>query len=325
MFMGSKFTIKQIFHDHWSSFLSNTPNVRPVVISEVQKSMECGDPSKGYALYYCDHCFKFKYVPFRCKSRFCNTCGTSFQMDRSYSISAKLINCRHRHIVFTIPEELRIFFRRDRELLFTASAQSMFDWFFSLNKSQHFTPGIVNSLHTFGRDLKWNPHIHMLITEGGSGNSSVWRDIKHFPFTMLRKKWQTTLLFHMEQALGKSHFRKLKNQLYSDNPEGFYVHAPSSNFNSPNTVANYITRYIGRPAMAQSRIINYDGTFVTFWYQRHEDNSRVEETLPAHKFIKRLIIHIPQKHFNMLRCSCCGNYMEFFHIFIPGSIASAPP
>ena len=248
----------------------------------------------------------------------------------------------------------------------------MFDWFFSLNKSQHFTPGIVNSLHTFGRDLKWNPHIHMLITEGGSGNSSVWRDIKHFPFTMLRKKWQTTLLFHMEQALGKSHFRKLKNQLYSDNPEGFYVHAPSSNFNSPNTVANYITRYIGRPAMAQSRIINYDGTFVTFWYQRHEDNSRVEETLPAHEFIKRLIIHIPQKHFNMLRyyglyskkhkfqdkllhllsrsqvkakkffkrwafrieqsfgfdptrCSCCGNYMEFFHIFIPGSIASAPP
>ncbi|MFR8618354.1 MAG: transposase [Anaerostipes hadrus] len=22
-------------------------------------------------------------------------------------------------------------------------------------------------LHTFGRDLKWNPHIHCLISEGG--------------------------------------------------------------------------------------------------------------------------------------------------------------
>jgi hypothetical protein len=302
--LSSKFTIKQIFHDHWDDFLNNYPNVRSVVIDEVEKSMECGNPAKGYALYFCEHCFKFKHVPFRCKSRFCNTCGTSYQMDRSFSISSKLINCKHRHIVFTIPEELRIFFRKDRDLLnilFKASAQVMLDWFFAQNKSQNFIPGIVSSLHTFGRDLKWNPHIHMLVTEGGSGNFSVWRHVKHFPFVMLRKKWQTTLLFYMEEALGKSQFRNLKNKLYSAHPEGFYVHAPSSDFNSPNTVANYITRYIGRPAMAQSRIIHYDGSFVTFWYQRHEDNKRIEETLHAHDFIKRLIIHIPQKHFHMLR------------------------
>ena len=28
-----------------------------------------------------------------------------------------------------------------------------------------FTPGLFAFLYTFGRDLKWNPHIHILIAE----------------------------------------------------------------------------------------------------------------------------------------------------------------
>ena len=53
--------------------------------------------------------------------------------------------------------------------------------------------------------------------------------------------------------------------------------------------------------MAQSRIINYDGKFITFYYQRHEDDKRVEETISAFDFIKRLIIHIPNIGFKMIR------------------------
>lgn len=302
--MSSKYTIKQIFADHWQEFMLTYPNIRPVVKDEVSKMLQCGELHKGFALYYCEHCFKFKYVPFRCKSRFCNTCGIAYQMDRSESISKKLLNSKHRHIVFTIPKELRVFFRKDRSLLnilFLSAAQTIKDWMHCLNKSESFTPGIICGLHTFGRDLKWNPHIHMLVTEGGMGSNTPWRHIHHFPYLMLRKRWQTTLLVNLENALGKGFFPHLKNKLYSDHKEGFYVHAPHSDFNSAHAVSQYISRYIGRPAMAQSRILHYDGRFVTFWYQRHEDDKRIEETLSAFDFIKKLILHIPQKHFNMLR------------------------
>nr|WP_243143602.1 transposase [Pseudobutyrivibrio xylanivorans] len=30
-------------------------------------------------------------------------------------------------------------------------------------------------LHTFGRSLQWNPHIHCLITEGGIGNKYIYK------------------------------------------------------------------------------------------------------------------------------------------------------
>ena len=36
-------------------------------------------------------------------------------------------------------------------------------------------------------------------------------------------------------------------------------------------------------------------------YQRHEDNKKVVETIPIFEFIQRLIIHIPDKNFKMLR------------------------
>ena len=53
--------------------------------------------------------------------------------------------------------------------------------------------------------------------------------------------------------------------------------------------------------LATSRIDNYDGENVTFHYNRHEDNELITETVSAIDFIKKLIIHIPEKYFKMIR------------------------
>uniref|UniRef100_UPI0009FCB0A4 transposase zinc-binding domain-containing protein n=1 Tax=Ruminococcus gauvreauii TaxID=438033 RepID=UPI0009FCB0A4 len=54
---------------------------------------------------------RIEIVPFRCKSRFCPSCGNKYNQMRSFHISCKLVNCIHRHCVFTIPKELRPFLR----------------------------------------------------------------------------------------------------------------------------------------------------------------------------------------------------------------------
>ena len=106
-----------------------------------------------------------------CKSRFCPSCGNLYSRKRATAMSFKLVKCRHRHCVFTIPEELRRYFRKDRELLnclFHAVRDVILRMFYKMNKAENFTPGFICVLHTFGRDLKWNPHIHVLLSEGGS-------------------------------------------------------------------------------------------------------------------------------------------------------------
>ena len=154
-------------------------------------------------------------------------------------------------------------------------------------------------LHTFGRDLKWNPHIHCLISEGGYSDDGFWRHVRHFNYTYLRNAFRTALLNEMESEIGTS-FKQVKAKCYADHKQGFYVYA-KPNLCDPKTVIKYIGRYLGRPVIATSRIDNYDGDTVTFHYNRHEDDKYIEETIPAIDFIKRLIRHIPEKHFKMIR------------------------
>ena len=305
----SEFTIKQIFNDHWDNFVirNRELDIRQVVFDEVEKIINCGNPDYGYALYVCDHCKKFVKVPFRCKSRFCNTCGVKYAQDRAFSMTKKSIRCKHRHIVFTMSDKLWPYFQKYRNLLdglFEAASSSILSWFYELNKSQNFTPGIMCTLHTFGRDLKWNPHIHMLCTEGGAGNTEVFRIVKHINFKALRFRWQKLLLDYLQNNLPEKElieFKLLKNQIYKEYNNGFYVYAKPDNISSINQTINYVVRYTGRPAMAQSRIIDYDGTYVTYYYERHEDGKRIEEKVHAYEFIKRLILHIPNKNFKVVR------------------------
>lgn len=52
---------------------------------------------------------------------------------------------------------------------------------------------------------------------------------------------------------------------------------------------------------AASKIDLYDGDHAASPYNLHEDNKYLQETIPAMDFIKRLIRHIPEKHFKMIR------------------------
>ncbi|MBI3948975.1 MAG: transposase [Acidobacteria bacterium] len=34
-------------------------------------------------------------------------------------------------------------------------------------------------IHTFGRDLKFNPHVHILVSEGGLDEEGRWRRVNY--------------------------------------------------------------------------------------------------------------------------------------------------
>ncbi len=293
--------LQKIFKEHYEE-IKYILHPRDSVMDNIDKMINCGDPSYGGAMYGCKKCGSLKFVPFRCKSRFCPTCGNKYSIDRTTAMSFKMIRTNHRHCVFTIDESLRHFFLEDRTLLsclFSAVQSVLLRMFHKDNKSELFTPGFICVLHTFGRDLKWNPHIHCLVTEGGIGNSGLWRKKTHFNYNFLRSAFQTALLNEMEAKIGSS-FKKVKSACYKNHENGFYVYA-KPNKCDPNKAAKYIGRYLGRPVIATSRIDSYDGENVTFHYNRHEDEKLITETVPVLDFISRLVQHIPEKHFKQIR------------------------
>lgn len=63
-------------------------------------------------------------------------------------------------------------------------------------------PGFFSFLHTFGRDLKWNPHIHVLIAEIKINKIFKVQKWDYFNFDALSKRFQKILLDLIEKELG---------------------------------------------------------------------------------------------------------------------------
>ena len=138
----------------------------------------------------------------------------------------------------------------------------------------------------------------MILCEKAIGNSNIWKSFSHINYEALRKSWQYSILKLLLERIPT--LKTLIDKLYSDNDSGFYVYAPPiKNFNTG--VVNYITRYAGRPVLAQSRIVDYTGDSVSFTYTPHDSDELVTETVSVFEFLKKLIIHIPERNFKMIR------------------------
>lgn len=115
---NSNYTIKQILKDNWSAFHKLHKNdIRDVVVENVNKVMNCGDPDKlGYSVYSCESCGSKHIVAHTCKSRFCNSCGKIKNDEWIMKSQERLVNVPHKHLVFTVPSELWLLFRRQSTL-----------------------------------------------------------------------------------------------------------------------------------------------------------------------------------------------------------------
>lgn len=306
-----KFHIKDIFLDHWNGFLNKFPtlNIREIVFYNIKRMIKCKTLDLGFDVFKCPNCNKEKFCFHTCKSRICSSCGNKYNNERQTSIFSKLFKFKHRHIVWTIPEELRKYFREDRKrlsLLFKASQIVIESWFHDKYKKKNITPAFISILHTYGRSLIWNPHIHMILLEGGM-NKDGFIAVNFFAYSAFRKRFMKVLLDLLEKEINTTEFRQLKRQLYRKLKDGFYVFSPPSKFKTIDRLIKYVTRYVSRPVMAESRILDYDRTYVTFWYQRHTDNKIVIEKIHAYEFISRIIIHTPEKNQKYIRYYGCYN------------------
>lgn len=325
-------TIAKIFEDHWNtlepSITSNINKYRPYADIEVRKIIDCHNKNLGCSVYECPNCKDIVFVGHTCKSRLCSSCGYKYKNERVENIMQTAYNCTHRQIVFTIPKELRLYFFEDFHLiniLFESvrnTIYSIFNDYFKRNKTGKLikyssrikhTPGFFAFLHTFGRDLKWNPHIHVLIAEIKLGSDGSCRTMNHFDFSALRHRFQKVLLSLLDKKLNSSKFKKLKSILFTNYKDGFYVYAESKKFNNLKSGIEYVTRYCGRVPISENRIINYDGKNVTFSYIAHEDNSYHEVTVSAQEFILLLTRHIVPPQFKIIRYYGFYRRKHFIH------------
>ncbi len=293
------YSVKQIFQENWKDYLKNH-QVREIERIEVEKMLSCKDNSRGGFWYYCKNCNEYRFVPFGCNSRLCSCCGKRYSDQWSSMLADKLMkNIFHRHLVFGIPDMLWNYFHDDRKLfkVLMDVAYKTIREVFSKMKRRDLIPGVIEVFHPFGRDLKNQPHVHMIVTEGGFDiNGNFVQLGNYIPYTALHKIWEYNILKKLKKLLPQG----IVEEAYQKYPNGFCVYVREDRISSRKGLVRYIGRYVRHPAIANSRITAYDKEAVKFCYEYHDGNIH-NKIMLVHDFISAIIQHVPEKNQKLVR------------------------
>lgn len=292
-------------NNNWKMYLkSGTYTIREVEKREVEKMLSCMDPEKGHSVYMCTECGKTKVVPHSCKSRICTVCGKKHADEWAEKINKEMYAVPYRHIILTVSDRLWPYFEGNsklQKLMLDTAAAVMKEIVKEYNgKDKKAEPGMIMVLHPFGRDLKTNMHVHMLMTEGGLTPKGKWVAMPYIDYRIIRKKWQYFILTALRKAMpGNREIAQIIDWCYKERKNGFNIQAKRRIEGKTKQAARYMARYVRHPAIADSRIINYDTEKVTFIYEREEKTYTV--VMDKYEFIHNVIKHIPDKNFKMVR------------------------
>ena len=177
--------------------------------------------------------------------------------------------------------------------------------------------GITMVLHTWGQNLGQHIHVHCIVTDGGlSPDGQRWltpvRKGFLFPRAALSKVFRGKYLDFLNAAhrdgelrlqvtggVGDSReFECLKTSLRSHDWV-VYTKAP---FAGADQVLAYLGRYTHKTAIANHRLVGFDGEHVRFRWRDYAHGNKVKVMrLDADEFIRRFLLHVLPRGFTRLR------------------------
>ena len=279
--------------------------LKPVVEDVVNKYLDCGDLTKGFARIYCENCKKSMLLPFSCKGRwFCPSCHEKKVLLFGEFITGTIaFPVPHRQYVFSLPIMLRVYFRNNRQLLkklCRIANECLLEFLRrSLNRPTGQL-GMVMTIHTFGDYMRYNSHIHALVADGlftDNGMFYVAPKVSTRPLEQLFRVRVIQMLVK-EELLAPEMARKLLGWKHS----GFSVHNGKPLRRDDAAGLERVAQYIIRnPFSEQKMVYNAENGTVIYRSRMHAKTKRNFEIFSAEEFIAAITQHIPDKGFQMVR------------------------
>ena len=245
----------------------------------LEKIILCNSKKLGMKIVYCPECNDSKTIYFSCKSSYCPYCGKKANKEFVQKFVGRMLPVTHRHLTMTMSSRLWKIFQKNPELqkkLIKTSFATVEETMYIFTKKK-IVPGGLGVIHTYGKDLKTNCHIHLIVTEGGYiKGTKEWESFTYFPFEKKGKVWKTmnqiwmeNILKLLEEFLPKTaNNKKFINHFRNIYKDGFYIYGPTKERiktnKSKRTKAKYITRYVKHPIISDRRIKEHDKKTVTF-------------------------------------------------------------
>ncbi len=294
--------IQDIFAAHLAAY-AEYHLLSPAQWKAAKNIIACRTAALGAHVDTCDTCGNTRISYNSCRNRHCPKCQTFAKEKWVDQQRQNLLNLSYFHVVFTVPAELNSVFRSQQSAMYNLLFQAASSVVLELCADRKYlgaTPGITAVLHTWGQNLQFHPHIHMIVTGGGLTKEGNWRNSrKNFflPVRVLSSKFRGKFL-----ALLKAQFPALEQNLLEVCYRKKWVVYCKPPFDSAGKVISYLGRYTHRVAISNDRILSLKDGKVTFrWRDYAHDNQMKLMTLTAQEFIRRFLLHILPPGFRKIR------------------------
>ncbi len=281
------------------------PSSHKVVMTAIER---CRTEQLGGHVYTCKKCQVSEYSYHSCRNRHCPKCQNQAGQQWLERQQSLLLPSPYFMVTFTLPEPLRKIARSQQKLVYQILFQSAARALQELAQDPRFVGGqigMVGLLHTWGRDLRYHPHVHFLVPGGGlSSDGKKWLPSRR-GFLVHVKPLSKLFRAKFRAALQKTAlFNQVAYQVWQ---KDWVVHSQA--VGNGQAALKYLAPYVFRVAISNKRIVEVADGKVSFRYTPSGSKKSKLSTLAAEAFIHRFLQHVLPKGFVKVR---------YYGLFAPG-------
>ena len=259
--------------------------------------MNCRTETAGSVVYRCKQCTTVHRVPKSCGNRHCPTCQGGKAKLWLAEQQQRLLPCSYFMMTFTVPSQFRPFMRSHPKecykALFDAASKAMFKLAKDPRLLGSSNIGMTGVLHTWGRDLSYNPHVHFIVPGGAIGQDGAsWRSSSEkffLPVKALSKIYRAKYRAIMRDA---GLLEEIPNEVWSK-PWNVNCKAVGDGQAS----LRYLAPYVFRVAIGNYRIRKVwkdsDGRWwVEYTYRPKGERKYRPMKVRSEEFLRRFLQHV---------------------------------
>lgn len=305
-------TLQQILQRHFQA-LCSTRQLSAPQLRAGHALAACRTAALGGHIQRCPNGHLERVWYNSCRHRSCPQCNALARERWLELVRARLIDCAHHHLVFTIAHELNALWMLNTAAMMRVLFAAARDALRELLADPRYLgaeAAMVLALHTWGRALSLHPHIHALVTDGGLDAAGWVRPRRsHFlPARVLMALFRGKFLaavralgqsgtLRLPEAMSPEHLASLLNRLGRKKWHVFV----SARYAHGDGVSCYLARYLKGGPLHNGQIAYADDTEVVFAYIPHRDApgerpGRARLALAPQAFLARVLAHAPEPY-----------------------------
>jgi hypothetical protein len=294
--------LTEILSAHWPAYRAKFGQlIPPEQRAAVRAILRCRTPALGGQRYACA-CGREAFAYHSCNHRACPRCGGDDTAAWLAQQRTRLLPVPYFLVTFTVPAELREPIRAAMKLWYGALLKESAGALQDLAADPKYLGaelGLTAMLQTWTRDLRYHPHVHVLVPGGGLAASQLrWRRVQDPAFLVPWNKLKTRFKGRI-----KAWLKQGEPELFQQVPAKVWWMkwgADIQPVGSGEAALKYLANYLCKPPLHESQIEHEDAQGVTF---RHRDNhgEQHRSIVSGEEFLRRFLQHVLPKGFQRVR------------------------